>query len=438
MMNRCFRNFWVTVLLFCSFSTFAQVTNDWQRDQRRTRENTTELVDYLLVLGAKLGYNLKENFNPDQINGALIDAGKVLQWQNYLLYTSLGAIPVTAINTALAQFLPNNAPEANLINKYANTTFSKYNSPYQQTGIKVIEKVDQQNYQNDPVSQSILNILATPNSSTIGCQHGDKGANLLCQDDVLSTVIGNIPEDDQYYTYNTNKELIGQLNLNSLLGPMLYSQESTSGSDTGSPTPTGGDKNPGLIAKSQAQQAANFIRFVSGSVVPLTLAEQESYQKLKSAANEKINKKPTEKAVKAQTTLNSYLANLRVYAAQNSAGMSNLYSMLAKRMPQEQGLDSQAGTTTSQALSEYNMATWRLKLADPNKQNDKAWVERINTASAATVQKEIAILLAEINYQLYLSRQQDERLLLTQSLLLLQNIKMAQPSLQAGGAPTPQ
>jgi len=35
----------------------------------------------------------------------------------------------------------------------------------------------------------------------------------------------------------------------------------------------------------------------------------------------------------------------------------------------------------------------------------------------------MAILLAEMNYQLYLSRQQEERTLLTLSMLLMQNLK---------------
>jgi len=37
-------------------------------------------------------------------------------------------------------------------------------------------------------------------------------------------------------------------------------------------------------------------------------------------------------------------------------------------------------------------------------------------------------LLAEINYQLYLNRQQEERLLLTQTMLLIQNSRTNQPN----------
>lgn len=50
------------------------------------------------------------------------------------------------------------------------------------------------------------------------------------------------------------------------------------------------------------------------------------------------------------------------------------------------------------------------------------------THPPATVQKEIAVLLAEINYQMYLDRQIQERILLTNSIMLLQNLKAAQPT----------
>lgn len=45
----------------------------------------------------------------------------------------------------------------------------------------------------------------------------------------------------------------------------------------------------------------------------------------------------------------------------------------------------------------------------------------MQTASPGTIQKEQLSLLAEINYQLYLNRQMQERILLTNSILLLQN-----------------
>ena len=73
------------------------------------------------------------------------------------------------------------------------------------------------------------------------------------------------------------------------------------------------------------------------------------------------------------------------------------------------------------------MATWRLfNFGQQNQQ--QTWKDSINSASEATVQKEIAILLAEINYQMYLSRQQEERVLLTNSMIELLVANMNKPS----------
>ena len=54
-------------------------------------------------------------------------------------------------------------------------------------------------------------------------------------------------------------------------------------------------------------------------------------------------------------------------------------------------------------------------------------LSEINQASPTTVQKEMVTLLAEINYQLYLTRQQQERLLLTNTMLLLLSSRTSAP-----------
>jgi intracellular multiplication protein IcmX len=112
-----------------------------------------------------------------------------------------------------------------------------------------------------------------------------------------------------------------------------------------------------------------------------------------------------------------------------SVSFSNLYYILSKRMPQITP-NNTSTTPTSQALSEFNMATWRLVRLD-KKDNSPVWMQKINGASSATIQKEMAVLLAEINYQLYLNRQQEERLLLTNTMLLIQNARSGQPDASA-------
>ena len=119
---------------------------------------------------------------------------------------------------------------------------------------------------------------------------------------------------------------------------------------------------------------------------------------------------------------------MRVYAAQSSVAISNLYGVLSKRMPQTvPSADGKSNTTSSEALSEFQTATWRLY--NPSEKNsDNQWVNLINQSSAATVEKEMAILLSEINYQLYLNRQMEEKNLLTNSVLLVQSLMSNKPN----------
>ena len=184
------------------------------------------------------------------------------------------------------------------------------------------------------------------------------------------------------------------------------------------------DKNKGLIGKSQVEQAANFIRYASGIVSPTTSISRNTYNALLTQTLEKKDETAAQRSARedALASLTTYLTQVRVYAAQSSVAISNLYYILSKRLPQ----DNQQLNGSSQAVSELEMATRRLY--KPNlKANEKQWIDSINSASPTTVQKEMALLLAEINYQLYLNRQQEERLLLTNSILLIQNLTQAKP-----------
>jgi intracellular multiplication protein IcmX len=238
------------------------------------------------------------------------------------------------------------------------------------------------------------------------------------QERVIANILGPIPNTRDFFTYDYNKQFMSELNSNSLLGPLLYSAEEK-GSGTGSPSPK--KENTGLIAQNQVQEAANFIRYASGAITPIHLAARKTYDNLyqMSMANDNSLQQK-----QAQITLNNYLADLRVFTAQNSVGVANLYYILSKRLPQKQSTTDN-NLVTSQALSEFNMASWRL--FHPNLEQNTQWITQINQASAATVQKEIATLLAEINYQMYLDRQLQERILLTNSIMLIQHAKTNAP-----------
>ena len=138
------------------------------------------------------------------------------------------------------------------------------------------------------------------------------------------------------------------------------------------------------------------------------------------------------------------MLDFRIYASRMSLAVQNIYDSLAYRMNLNGNSSSsdtsqdKASGPTSQALNEYVMASYRLY--NPNASKDTAagtssnpsltttaWQDMINTASPATVQKEMALMLAEINYQLYQMRQQQEKMILTNSVFLLNNL--TEPSL---------
>ena len=238
----------------------------------------------------------------------------------------------------------------------------------------------------------------------------------------ISTSGEGYPAPGYFALGKLNTALVPQLSSDSLLGPLMFDNSSSS---------SGGNNNSGatagLTAGNQIQQAANFIRYATGAVAPLALPKRAEYSALflQAIADPAKDKSVTQAMkIQAQNTIVNYLANLRIYTAQMSVGISNLYYILSQRMPQKSLLGTGAGggdTQTSQALSEFTMATWRLQPPTPSEsgKNDPIWFNQINQASSATVQKEIAILLAEINYQLYLNRVQQERLLLTNSMMLI-------------------
>ena len=426
----------ILINLFCA-TAFPVAADDLSNQyNQQNSANSQTLVQYLQNLGGFMGYDLTQSptANNQTISQQLLNISTTQLTESYVFNTFFGALPVNAISTAFSQFVPTGAPGANYINALANLTYKQYSSPSSpsgaasgsQAGVSVNPLIDQETFQQDPVSQAVLNILGTPDYSY--CMNYDQSAaipscKLLYQNLVMSNVLGTIPTPTQFYTYQYNQEIIGQLNSNSLMGPLQYSNESAQ-QGTGSPTPS--SQNPGLVAQTQVDEAANFVRYASGSVAPGTLPQQNAYTILYNQAvppEGSTNVSPTQQ-LQAQNTLTNYFANLRIFAAQSSVGVGNLYYILSKRLPQNQG--GTKSILTSQAQSEFNMATWRLY--NPDQSPNKQWITQLNGASSATVQKEIATLLAEINYQMYLDRQLQERLLLTNSIMLIQNTRSGQPS----------
>lgn len=407
----------------------------------------SDIKQYLLNLGSYLGYDLKtdpannDSFSPNLLNGTLVQ-----QMQNYALNSFLGSFILATAGQDGDKFVPESIKPYSIINAFANYSLSTppYSTASAQS-VSVSPLIDQPPYQNDPVSQAILNIVGTPDYSYcldnkgVTIQNCTYSKGTLNDAEIVNNAIGdNLVSTATYFTYKAVQPLLGQLNSNSLTGPLLYNTNPSSDAAANTSSSDNSESSSGLIAQSQAQQAANFIRFASSAIIPLQLPNRTTYDNLYVQALPTNTDKLSQ--LQARTTLANYLASLRVYAAQNSVGIANLYYIMSKRLPQAQTVPGNSDSTqqTSQALSEFNMATWRLNDPSAASSPDSQWMNKINKASSATVQKEMAVLLAEINYQLYLTRQQQERILLTNTMLLIQNARSSQPdnSLSSAGSST--
>jgi intracellular multiplication protein IcmX len=430
---------------------------------QESNEGNSELPTYLLNLGGYLGYDLKTSPTEGkggaggpgapaatEISRTFINLPALQVLANYLFNSYLGALLVNTAAQGATQFVPLNSPVLTAINAFANYTFAAQSNAAQpnEQPLFISSLIDQPPYQADPVSQSVMNILTTPDYTYCLNKDGTEvtactyKAGTLNSNDVMIKAIGNLPGPEDFFSYDQQVQpLLSQLNINSLLSPLLYTTTSpATGTTTSGTAPP---KGRGLEAQSQAQQAVNFIRYTLGALVPLRLPSRSEYEALYiRAVNIDKNVSDVEQW-RAQAVLAAYFGNLRSYAAQSSVAASNLYYILSRRLPQSQGTSGATQQQTSQALSEFTMATRRLY--NPDQSENTQWLAQINLASAATVQKEIAGLLAEINYQLYLSRQQQERILLTNTILLLQNARLipgpslmrATTTLQGAGTATP-
>lgn len=397
-----------------------------QQNMSQMQSNTSNIAQYLLNLGQYLGYDLTKqaSITSNQNNNQPLLAYNTVAHLTLAAYeTMLGAMTVNTIGVDMSNFVPSSNSN-NMINEFSNYVFGPQHSNQasfsSSTGstsgmVSVIQNVDQPTYQADPVSQALLDMMSIPDQSF--CSAGYVKPPHICQQDVLSTVQGAVPSTTEFFTYAYNQQIVPQLNSNALIGPLMYDTTVTNAPNSGAAglvgdLTAGRPQNTGLPAVSQAQLAANFVRYATGIAAPFPMPTQKAYDYAYSHH---------------QDALQQYFSSMRGYVAQSSVPVSNLYYMLSKRMPQTLKDSNNKNKQTSEALSEYRMASWRIT---PGAFSDTGenWLEQINQASSATTQKEIAVLLAEINYQLYLSRQLEERILLTNTMLLVQSNKFAQPN----------
>lgn len=183
------------------------------------------------------------------------------------------------------------------------------------------------------------------------------------------------------------------IDVNSVLGPLVYD-------------------------KDQKQTAENFINSASSLGSPLNIVD------LVDQAN-KSKTKTTAASLSAvqNTQLARYLTSLRIYAAMQSVGLSNLYQFYAERLPSNvpdddknkalvMGLQGINLPNASQLQVENYMATRRL--------TDPQWVASLSNDSPAALLRQIAILMAENLLESYNNRMATERLTVTMSMIELQ------------------
>lgn len=440
-MNHIFRSLMLTLLIFATIPVHAEGENYSDVSYTPSAETTSpedeqgkdiELIkEYLHNIGLYWGYFIESMPQTTPQNTLLAEkadsADDLKLIAQYTFFALFGANPV---NTFFAEFLPTDSTNIYVaINAWANSTFTSYETP-SHSPVSVNALIDQQTYQKDPVNQAVLNILGTPDSTFCMDYNGtnwNSNCALLYQNKVMRNVTGPLPSTEALFSYEYQQKFVSQLNSNTLISPLLYSETSNNTNTTSSSSSNSNNSSDtGLTAKSQVENAANFIRYATGAVEPMTLIKRKDYDKQWAAATTSSKTNETNEArterENAQASLTRYLNSVRIYAAQSSVAISNLYYILSKRLPQP-NLNG-----TSQALNELTMSTRRIY--NPEKDGQQ-WLDRINKASPVTVEREMALLLSEINYQLYLNRQQEERILLTNSLLLIQNLSRNQPEFVA-------
>jgi intracellular multiplication protein IcmX len=354
----------------------------------------------------------------------------------------------------------NNSPYSAL-NDLANSVLSSNQVYNPQFDVALTKTSGPNNIPLSPASQMVLNILSyTPDDACIINTGSTKYWNTSCKYTFTTAMVyanalgisfdngnllakqqtssqynalsnGNLINLQQFYpqgNMNGQSTLLTQLDSSVFLSPLVYNTQSSNQSSN--------KILSGLDSSNQMLAAESFLRHVTGTIIPPNIATEQTLEQVQ---NKIVNATDIVTQLGSFKSLSNYILGSRVYAARESVALQNIYEMMSRRMPyanqntgssgMNAGIPS-AQSQSSQALNEFIMATYRLYNpgTDANQsgsgQNQQAqWQSMIANASTANVQRETALLLAEINYQLFLMRQQQERLLLTNSLLLLNNLQ---------------
>lgn len=236
------------------------------------------------------------------------------------------------------------------------------------------------------------------------------------------------------------------MDFDNFISPLNYSNANAAGGNNAATNPFGGTNFPN---GSQQEQANNFVTFITYGMSPFLGFGPADFASPPSGSILDESSTPANQPDKAHL---DYLNNLRQYLAYQSIGLSNMREMFNRRVVIA-GLGTQGGITqkgqtqadASQLQLEHFMAYHRL---DPNYtvtltsgSQPVTWHAAMEQAQPKVVARETLYVLAEINYQLFLMRQQQERMLATHTA----NLMMSTDNFLKGGiqpdasaaAPTP-
>ncbi len=160
---------------------------------------------------------------------------------------------------------------------------------------------------------------------------------------------------------------------------------------------------------------AKIARFNIGSLLstttikPNSSAEKNSRILLQfvSGLNNSVSALPSRIVSRGMGPISEFQSQFGTYVAQQSVGLNVLYGLLNERLVKS-GLGTQLGGPEKDmsplALEQYS-ATRRLNVNNP-----KGWLAQMSDATPAQVSKEQLMLMAEMRYEMYLTRRSLEQM----------------------------
>jgi hypothetical protein len=168
----------------------------------------------------------------------------------------------------------------------------------------------------------------------------------------------------------------------------------------------------GYPSQASAQIALNYIQYAAGLAQPYSadLAQLQAYN---------------------SNNFLPYLTAVRSLNAAQSVGINNLYQIYADRV-RIAGLGGKAGLSSDPnapaSVTEVEQYSASRRVTSMDSANSKGWYTQMETASPATIEREMLYILAEMRLEMYKNRQALERLIAVNSVMQLQMTNLSSAS----------